>query len=221
MVDNDTFPRTENDASLDPTTRLERRLTLIFLLWPVVSMVAWLPGLSSFARYWIYYPAMFLSPVLAVILIGVAWHHHPILHRFLKIVVALSLIVLVLTNFTCANTASHGDLLQVLTNHYHLYQNRTPIEDMVYLYTHSVVTLPSFVNDYDILSLSFTLMTQHYSVLTGPLFLLFLLITPRFLALPVFWLWLVLSVLYVVLPSRAWRWIGNTLRSVWTAVRQK
>jgi len=34
-----------------------------------------------------------------------------------------------------------------------------------------------------------------------------LVLVPFWLALPVFWLWVVLSVLYVVLPQRAWRWI--------------
>jgi hypothetical protein len=46
-----------------------------------------------------------------------------------------------------------------------------------------------------------------YKEMTMIPFLLPLLITPRFLAMPVFWLWLALSVLYVVLPPRAWKWM--------------
>lgn len=34
-----------------------------------------------------------------------------------------------------------------------------------------------------------------------------LILVPSWLTLPVFWLWFVLSVLYVVLPSRAWKWM--------------
>jgi hypothetical protein len=44
-------------------------------------------------------------------------------------------------------------------------------------------------------------------MLTGPFFLLLLLILPSFLAIPLFWLWVLLSVLYVVLPQRAWGWM--------------
>ena len=48
-----------------------------------------------------------------------------------------------------------------------------------------------------------------------------LVLVPFWLALPVFSLWVVLSILYVVLPSRAWKWAGSALRVTWTAVRQK
>ncbi len=46
-----------------------------------------------------------------------------------------------------------------------------------------------------------------YAFMTSVPILLLLLIIPHFLALPVYWLWVVLSVLYVVLPSRAWKWM--------------
>ena len=48
--------------------------------------------------------------------------------------------------------------------------------------------------------------------------LLFLVLSPSWLALPIFWLWAVLSVLYVALPSRAWKWTGDALRRAWSAV---
>jgi len=34
-----------------------------------------------------------------------------------------------------------------------------------------------------------------------------LVLVPSWLALPVFWVWVLLSVLYVMLPERAWRWM--------------
>jgi hypothetical protein len=46
-----------------------------------------------------------------------------------------------------------------------------------------------------------------YALMTSVPILLLLLIIPHFLALPVYWLWVVLSILYVVLPSRAWKWM--------------
>jgi hypothetical protein len=42
--------------------------------------------------------------------------------------------------------------------------------------------------------------------------LLLLVLSPSWLTIPVFWLWVVLSALYVVLPQRAWKWTGNALR---------
>lgn len=52
-------------------------------------------------------------------------------------------------------------------------------------------------------------------------FLLPLLITPRVLAIPLFWLWVVLSVLYVVLPSRAWKWMKDEAKRPWRRVRHQ
>ena len=51
--------------------------------------------------------------------------------------------------------------------------------------------------------------------------LLLLLIIPHFLALPVYWLWVVLSALYVVLPSRAWKWTGHALQRAWSVIRSR
>jgi hypothetical protein len=53
-----------------------------------------------------------------------------------------------------------------------------------------------------------------------PLFLLIL--SPSWLALPIFWLYAVLSVLiilYVVLPQRAWGWMKTGAKLLWTSVR--
>jgi hypothetical protein len=50
-----------------------------------------------------------------------------------------------------------------------------------------------------------------------PCFLL-MLITPSFLALPVFWLWVVLSVLYVVMPQKAWGWMRDKAKLLWKRV---
>ena len=60
-----------------------------------------------------------------------------------------------------------------------------------------------------------------YALMTSVPILLLLLIIPHFLALPVYWLWVVLSILYVVLPSRAWKWMGDALRRAWSAVRRR
>lgn len=212
-MENDTFPRTENDTPATPATILDRRLTWLLLLWPAALMaIAWLSnGYPDSIQHWLYELGMFLSPVLAAVLVGIALHHRPVLHHFLKVVVVLSLVVLAATNFKCAKTASEGNLLEALTKDYNIYSTRTPIEGLVGLYSKSVVTPPSFLRPFNDqahwLLLFLLIVFQHYSMLTGPFFLLLLLILPSFLAIPLFWLWLVLSVLYVVLPQRAWGWM--------------
>lgn len=57
-----------------------------------------------------------------------------------------------------------------------------------------------------------------FAFMTALLCFLLMLITPPFLALPVFWLYVALSTLYAVLPSRAWKWTGDALRKAWLAV---
>lgn len=58
-------------------------------------------------------------------------------------------------------------------------------------------------------------------ILPGFLPLLLLVLSPSWLALSVFWLWVVLSVLiilYVVLPEKARGWTGDALRRGWSVV---
>ncbi|MEN6387867.1 MAG: hypothetical protein ABFD13_03090 [Candidatus Cryosericum sp.] len=59
-----------------------------------------------------------------------------------------------------------------------------------------------------------------YAFMTSVPILLLLLIIPHFLALPVFWLWTVLSVLYVVLTSRAWKRMGASVHEWWKKLRR-
>lgn len=211
-MEKDIFPRTEDDT---PATILERRLTRIFLLWPVFQLlVTYLFGLclSSLLTpvngdyfYILYEYMMFLSPVLTAVLVGIALRHRPVLYRLLKVVVGVSLVLAVLTNYTCATTASGGNFLQVLRGSIH-YPDRSLLGKLMGLYER-FATLPSFVGpltSYRTLLTLFFVGVQHCSLLAGPYFLLLMLITPPFLALPVFWLWVVMSVLYVVLPQRAW-----------------
>lgn len=60
-----------------------------------------------------------------------------------------------------------------------------------------------------------------YACMISPCFLLLMVVTPRFLAMPVSWLWVVFSVRYVVLPSRAWKWTGDVLQRAWSVFRNR
>ena len=160
---------------------------------------------------------MLLSPVVAAVLIVIALRHHPVLHRFLKVVVAFSLFLMVPTNHTSATVASRGGFFQAWTKDYNLYPFLPLADKLAGLFT-KYVTLPTFLGpltDQNMPLLLLYMVVSQYSLLTGPYFVLLLLVAPSFLALPVFWLWVVLSVLYIVLPQRAWGWMKSSLVRGW------
>jgi hypothetical protein len=226
-MEDDIVPRTEDDTPATPATILQRRLIWLFLLWsPALLAIRMLAVYTNHGniRYspllWLYEIGMLLSPIVAVVLVAISLRHHPVLHRFLKIAVALSLCLMVLTNYTSASIAGRGEFFQAWTKDYNLYPFFPLADKLVGLFT-KYVTLPTFLGpltDYNMPLLLFYTAIQQYSLLTGPYFLLLLLITPSFLAMPVFWLWVVLSVLYVVLPPRAWGWMKHEAKRVWARV---
>jgi hypothetical protein len=219
----------ERDNSTRLTSVLERRLTRNFLMWPVFQLSAtFLTGLlfSSLLVpvngdyfYILYEYAMFFSPILTAIFVVTALRHRPVLHHLLRVVVGVSLVVAVLTNYMCATAASGGDFLNVLKGSVR-YPDRSLLGKMLGLYDR-FVDLPSFVGplaDYPTPLMLLFVGVKHWSLLASPYFLLLMVITPSRLAFPVFWLWVVLSVLYVVLPSKAWRWTGGALQRGWSVV---
>ena len=217
MIENDMFPRTEDDTPAIPAAIFQRRLIWLFLLWSPALLAI---RILNSPWLWLYEIGMLLSLMVAAVLVVIALRHRPVLHRFLKVAITFSLCLMVLTNYTSASIASHGGFFQVWTKDYNLYPSFPLADKLVGLFT-KYVTLPSFfgpLTDQNMPLLLFYTMIQQYSLLTGPYFLLLLLITPSSLALPVFWLWVVLSVLYVVLPQRTWGWMGGALRRAWSAV---
>lgn len=228
MMENDVFPRTEDDTPITPATILERRLIWLFLLWsPALLAIRMLAvytnrgNILNSPLLWLYEIGMLISPIVAAVLVVIALRHHPVLHHFLKIAVAFSLCLMVLTNYTSASIASHGGFFQVWTKDYNSY-SFLPFTDKLWSLFTKYVTLPTFLGpltDQNMPLLWFCVMIQQYSLLFGPYFLLLLLVTPFFLALPIFWLWVVLSMLYVVLPLRAWRWMRTRTGSLWKRIQ--
>ena len=219
----------ERDNSTRLTSVLERRLTRNFLMWPVFQLSAtFLTGLlfSSLLVpvngdyfYILYEYAMFFSPILTAIFVVTALRHRPVLHHLLRVVVGVSLVVAVLTNYTCATAASGGDFLNVLKGSVR-YPDRSLLGKMLGLYDR-FVALPSFAGplaDYPTPHMLLLVGIKNWSLLASPYFLLLMVITPSRLAFPVFWLWVILSVLYVVLPERAWRWIENKTQLLWKRI---
>ena len=230
MMENDMFPRTEDDTPATPATILERRLIWLFLLWsPALLAIRMLAvytnrgNILNSPLLWLYEVGMLLSPIVAAVLVVIALHHHPVLHRFLKVVVAFSLFLLVLTNHASAAVASRGGFFQAWTKDYNSFPFQPMANQLVDLFS-KYVTLPSFLGpltDQNMPLLLLYLVVSQYSLLTGPYFVLLLLITPSFLAFPVFWLWVVLSVLYVVLPQRTWLWMKSSVVRGWKRVRHQ
>jgi len=163
------------------------------------------------------------SPVLAAIMIVIAVRHYPASRRFLKWFVAITLVATILFGgfFQCASLASRGKLVSTMEHTYTNYSNAEPpiSTSRVVLTTYmDMVFEPLFpISDaYFYPSVRGVFLAVYYfaskilyayTPMLGPYYLLILLVTPSFLALPIFWLWVVLSILYVVLPARAWKWV--------------
>lgn len=167
------------------------------------------------------------SPVLAAIMIVIAVRHYPASRRFLKWFVAITLVATILFGgfFQCASLAYKGKLVSAMEHTYTNYSNAEPpiSTSRAVLTTYMDMVLdPLFpisdgYFDQSLRGVFFAVYYFAYQILyayipmLGPYYLLILLITPSFLALPIFWLWVVLSILYVVLPQRAWGWMKAAL----------
>jgi hypothetical protein len=57
--------------------------------------------------------------------------------------------------------------------------------------------------------------------LPGWVILPLLIVVPSWLVLPVFWALVASGILYVLLPSSAWKWMGHALQGVWSAIRRR
>lgn len=177
MMEDDMFPRTEDDTPATPSTILERRLIWFFLLWPVALLVIRMlavysnrGNLLSSPLLWLYELGMLLSPLLTAALVVFVLRHHPVFHHFLKAVVAFSLFLMVLTNHTSATVASRGGFFQAWTKDYNLYPFLPLVDKLVGLCS-KYVTLPTFLGpltDQNMPLLLLYMVVQHYSLLTGP-----------------------------------------------------
>ncbi|MGB9666811.1 MAG: hypothetical protein ACPL2N_05840 [Candidatus Cryosericum sp.] len=169
------------------------------------------------------YLVFFGSPVVAAVLAGIAIRHYPATLKFLKTLVGLLLIATILWGgfFQCASLAHKGKLLSTMEHTYTNYSDAEPslsTPRVIFITYRSVVFDPLFpfsdtYVDKSLRGAFFVvyyytyLILYAYTPMLGLYYLPILLITPRFLAMPVFWLCVVLCVLYVVLPRRAWAWI--------------
>ena len=217
-------------------SRIEKWLFGILLLWPIFVLICDTVGTvvkMPFADYLVF----FGSPVVAAILAVFALRRYPVTRKFLKTLVGLLLIATVLWGgfFQCASLAHEEKLRSTIKHTYFAYFDAKPLLSMprVNLITYrTLVSQPLFpVSDADANATLrgalvgvfgyASLCLSPYTPMLGPYYLLLMLITSPFLAIPIFWLWVVLSVLYVVLPSRTWGWTGSALRRAWSMIRRR
>jgi len=146
-------------------SNIEEWLFGVVLLWAAVILVLGFFGQSVEHSDLGGYVAYIGSPILVVILVGIAARHYPATRTFLRTLVALILLGTVLNgwSFWGARVMHHGPLLMI-------YQ------------------LSAFI-------------------------------TPPFLVMLVFFLYVILSVMYVVLPPRAWAWMKTGAKLLWTSMR--
>jgi len=196
------------------TTKLRKmsigaRLAGIVFLWLTILIVCGvLTRITGSSTMWKYgsYLAYLGSPVVATIVVVIALRQYPASRPFLKGLVAVTFVATVLTGgfYHCATIASHESLLKTIeiTAGYSQ-QPPTSTFDTVFNFLIGMIFSPwkllgglSFVMGY----------LLYFAAMSWPYFVLLMLITPRFLAMPIFWLLVVLGFLYVV-PQPAWVWI--------------
>ncbi|MFZ2414100.1 MAG: hypothetical protein WAW16_07770 [Candidatus Cryosericum sp.] len=223
---------TTTDGENPRRRNIEKWLFLAMFVWPVINLV--IAGVFLLGQVGDYV-LFFGSPVVAAILAGFALRRYPATRKFLKTLVGLLLITTVLWGgfLRCTSLAHQGKLLSTIEHTYSTYSDAEPSLSMarvVFSTYYPLVDQPLFhVGPPDANAtlrgtivgvFGYTsLFLYPYAPMLGPYYLFLLLITPSFLAFPIFWLWVALSVLYVVLPSRAWKWTGDMLQRAWSVIR--
>ena len=225
---------TTMDGKSARKSNIEKWLFWAMFVWPVINLViAGVFLLGQFGDYVLF----FGSPVVAAILAGFALRRYPATRKFLKTLVGFLLITTVLWGgfLRCTSLAHQGKLLSTIEHTYSTYSDAEPSLSMprvIFSTYYPLVSQPLFhVGPADanatlrgriVGMFGYTsLFLYPYAPMLGPYYLLLLLITPSFLAFPVFWLWVVLSVLYVVLPQRTWLWMKSSVVRGWKRVRHQ
>jgi len=211
------------------------RLTMVVLCWFAVLMAFGIPaGIIRSYTIWKYavYLAYFGSPVLATIILVIALRHYPASRLFLKGFVVVILVATALAGgfYHCATIASHGSLLKAIE----LAANTsTGISSSSFPSSFSPTQLPiSKFNAafYYLLGMIYSpwiplarVIPVEYllylAAMPWPYLVLLMLTTPRFLAMPVFWLLMLLGIPYVM-PQRAWVWIKTAVARVYSGIKE-
>ena len=206
------------------TSRIGRWLLGIFLFWPIIVLMVSLLERMLVHGQFEGYVAYWGSPVLVAILVGIALRHYPATRTFLKVLVTVVLVVTLLGGgfYHCATLAQSQSLHRTMVEYWsELSDAKVSISipsRVAGTLGYMTFLLPDWLSA--ILSRlpiagGYLLL---YAAMPAPYYLLLMLITPPFLAFPLFWLWMLLSVLYVFLPQQDWRWIRDKTGLLWKRI---
>jgi hypothetical protein len=167
-----------------------------------------------------------VSLVVAVIVEVIAVRHLPVTRPFLRKLAAFLLLMTLLGGefYFCATLSHNGKLWSFLSTSLNAGSQTSASPRISPLIAalglpYSMISNGGW-NAIDSSGFLLALIYPFASMTVLPFFLL-MLITPSFLALPIFWLWVVLSVLYVVLPPRAWAGMRGAVVRGCSVVRGK
>jgi len=210
------------------------RLTMALLCWFAVLMtfgvaVRIMPSYTM----WKYgaYLAYFGSPVVATIIVVIALRHYPASRPFLK---GFALVILVATAlaggfYHCATIASHGSLLKAIELAANtstgisssfpssLSPTQLPISkfNAAFYYLLGMVYSP-WMPLARVVPVGYLL---NIAAMPWPALVLLMLVTPRVLAMPIFWLVVLLGSLYAV-PQQAWVWMKTGALRMYSGIKE-
>jgi hypothetical protein len=208
------------------------RLTMALLCWFAV-LIAFGIAVRIVPSYtmWKYgaYLAYFGSPVVAAIIVVIALRHYPASRLFLK---GFALVILVATAlvggfYHCATIASHGSLLKAVKDAANMstgissfsssFLTQLPVSkfNAAFYYLLGMVYSP-WMPLARVVPVGYLL---NLAAMPWPALVLLMLVTPRVLALPVFWLVMLLSLLYAV-PQQAWAWMKTVTVRIYSGIKE-
>ncbi len=214
---------TSTDEEASPISSLELWLYGVLFGWPLAAeLCGSIFAFGQSAGVW--YPIG--SSLLGLLLAIIALKNYTLARHFLRCLVAVLLISVLLAGGFYHNTtlASDGSLWRTIVHTYHMYDNVQPPVSRQTVISNLLDSVTHFLHhpdqDWRVL---IPMISDHiicYARMAAPYHTLLLLMTPRFLAMSVYYGLVILGALYVVLPSRAWKWTGRALHRAWTAVRR-
>ncbi|MHB8071100.1 MAG: hypothetical protein ACYDHF_03990 [Candidatus Cryosericum sp.] len=208
------------------------RLTMALLCWFAV-LIAFGIAVRIVPSYtmWKYgaYLAYFGSPVVAAIIVVIALRHYPASRLFFK---GFALVILVATAlvggfYHCATIASHGSLLKAVKDAANMstgissfsssFLTQLPVSkfNAAFYYLLGMVYSP-WMPLARVVPVGYLL---NLAAMPWPALVLLMLATPRVLALPVFWLVMLLSLLYAV-PQQAWAWMKTVTVRIYSGIKE-
>ena len=210
------------------------RLTMVLLCWFAILMVFGV-AVRIIPSYTMWkcgaYLAYVGSPVVAAIIVVIAVRHYPASRPFLK---GFALVILVATAlvggfYHCATITSHRSLLKAIevaantsTGISSLFPSsvsptRLPISrfNAVFYYLLGMVYSP-WMPLARIVPVGYLL---NLAAMPWPALVLLMLMTPRVLAMPVFWLVMLVGILYAM-PQQAWAWMKTVALRIASGIKE-